>query len=144
MASLVIELAGVIAVIIAAGFALAIFSLSLPPAEEKSRGLCGSAFGISGIETAFAVLYTKLVKTGEITLEQLVKALCDNPRKRFSLPRDKEDFTVFQVKTPYKINPDEFLSKGKSTPFDGEEVYGKCVLTVCGGKIVWQDDSTEN
>ena len=113
-------------------------------AEEKSRGLCGSAFGISGIETAFAVLYTKLVKTGEITLDQLVKALCDNPRKRFSLPRDKEDFTVFQVKTPYKINPDEFLSKGKSTPFDGEEVYGKCVLTVCGGKIVWQDDSTEN
>ena len=113
-------------------------------AEEKSRGLCGSAFGISGIETAFAVLYTKLVKTGEISLEQLVKALCDNPRKRFSLPRDKEDFTVFQVKTPYKINPDEFLSKGKSTPFDGEEVYGKCVLTVCGGKIVWQDDSTEN
>ncbi|MGN1053129.1 MAG: dihydroorotase, partial [Candidatus Scatosoma sp.] len=94
--------------------------------------------------TAFAVLYTKLVKTGEISLEQLVKALCDNPRKRFSLPQGKEDFTIFQVKTPYKINPDEFLSKGKSTPFDGEEVYGRCVLTVCGGKIVWQDDLTEN
>ncbi|MDD6995921.1 MAG: dihydroorotase [Candidatus Borkfalkiaceae bacterium] len=112
--------------------------------EEKSKGLSGSAFGISGLETAFAALYTKLVKTGAVPLEKLLKALCDTPRKRFSLPQSKEDFTVFQVKTPYKINTEEFLSKGKSTPFCGEEVYGRCVLTVCGGKIVWQDNSTEN
>ena len=112
--------------------------------EEKSRGLRGSAFGISGIETAFAVLYTKLVKPGVVPLDRIVKALCENPRKRFALPRNKEDFTIFEVKTPYRIDAKDFLSKGKSTPFDGEEVYGRCVLTVCGGKIVWQDNSTEN
>ena len=113
-------------------------------AEEKSRGLANSAFGISGIETAFAVLYTKLVKTGAVALKTLVNALCETPRRRFSLPLKREDFTIFQVKTPYKITSGEFLSKGKSTPFDGEEVYGRCVLTVCGGKIVWQENITEN
>lgn len=113
-------------------------------AEEKSKGLKGSAFGITGLETAFPVLYTKLVKTGEISLETLIKLMCVNPRERFGLPKSRDDFAIFDLKTPFRINSREFLSKGKSTPFDGEEVYGKCILTVCGGKVVWQDSMIEN
>ena len=113
-------------------------------AEEKSKGLKGSAFGITGLETAFPVMYTKLVKTGEISLETLIKLMCVNPRERFGLPKSRDDFAIFDLKTPFRINSREFLSKGKSTPFDGEEVYGKCILTVCGGKVVWQDSMIEN
>ncbi len=106
-------------------------------AEEKSKGLAGSSFGIVGIETAFSVLYTKLVKTGIITLEKLAEVLCENPRKRFGIPLG-EDFTVFDLDAEYTVDPSEFLSKGKSTPFDGEKLFGKCVLTVCGGKAVYK------
>ncbi len=105
-------------------------------AEEKSKGLAGSMMGIVGIETAFPVLYTKLVKEGVITLEKLIELLSVNPRKRFGLP-ETEDYCVYNLEKAYKINPDEFLSKGKSTPFEGETVFGECELTVCGGKAVW-------
>lgn len=113
-------------------------------AEEKARGLQASPFGIVGLETAFPLLYTRFVKTGEITAEKLTRLLCVNPRKRFDLPMTKEDYTVFEIGREYTIEPKEFLSKGKSTPFEGEKVYGKCLLTVCGGKTVWQENSTEN
>ncbi len=113
-------------------------------AEEKARGLQESPFGIVGLETAFPLLYTRFVKTGEITAEKLTRLLCVNPRKRFDLPMTKEDYTVFEIGREYTIEPKEFLSKGKSTPFEGEKVYGKCLLTVCGGKTVWQENSTEN
>lgn len=108
-------------------------------AEEKSKGLTGSPFGIVGLETAFPILYTHLVKTGVVSLETIINAVTVNPRKRFGLPAGKEDFTVFEIATPYAIKSDDFLSKGKSTPFENSEVYGKCVMTVKNGKIIYLD-----
>ena len=105
-------------------------------AEEKSRGLEKSAMGVVGIETAFPLLYTNLVKTGIISLERLVEIMCDNPRERFNITTDR-GFTVFDVGEKYKINPDDFLSQGKATPFEGAEVWGKCLLTVYEGKTVY-------
>lgn len=105
--------------------------------EEKSRGLQKSAFGIVGIETAFALLYTHLVKKGVISLEKLVELLSVNPRKRFGVKNN--GYAVFEIATPYKIDPSEFLSKGKSTPFTGEEVFGRCVLTVRNEKAVYEE-----
>lgn len=113
-------------------------------AEEKARGLQGSPFGIVGLETAFPILYTHLVKTGIISVKRLAEMLCIKPRERFSLPLSKADYTIFEIGKKYKIDSNTFLSKGRSTPFDGAEVYGKCLLTVCGGNIVWQDNSIKN
>ena len=105
-------------------------------AEEKSRGLEKSAMGVVGIETAFPLLYTNLVKTGIMSLEGLIKLMCDNPRERFNITSDK-GFTVFDVGEKYKIEPVDFESKGRATPFEGAEVYGKCLLTVYEGKVVY-------
>ena len=107
-------------------------------AEEKGRGLEKSAMGVVGIETAFPLLYTHLVKTGKLTLEHLVELMSIIPRKRFGIESDI-GFTVFDLNEEYSINPSEFLSKGKSTPFEGERVFGKCLLTVYDGKIVYCD-----
>ena len=107
--------------------------------EEKSKGLEGSAFGIVGLETAFSTLYTHLVKPGILSMEQLVKLLCDNPRKRFGIPMGL-DFSLWALDQSYIVNPEEFLSMGKATPFAGSELYGRCILTVCDGKIVWQEN----
>ena len=107
-------------------------------AEEKGRGLEKSAMGVVGIETAFPLLYTHLVKTGKLTLERLVELMSTIPRKRFGIESDV-GFTVFDLNEEYSINPYEFLSKGKSTPFEGERVFGKCLLTVYNGKIVYCD-----
>ena len=112
--------------------------------EEKSRGLGESPFGIVGLETAFPVLYTGLVKEGILTLEKLVELLSGNPRRRFGLPLEQEEYTVFEIKTPYEICGKDFLSKGKSSPFEGWTVYGKCKKTVCGGRTVWQETVQEN
>lgn len=112
-------------------------------AEEKSRGLEKSLMGVVGIETAVAVMYTNFVKTGKITFERLLELMHENPRKRFGLPLggtdigERADFTVFDFSERYKINPEEFLSKGRSTPFEGDEVYGRCIATVCCGKRVF-------
>ena len=105
--------------------------------EEKSRGLEKSAFGVVGIETAFPILYTYLVKPGLLTLDRLVELLCINPRKRFGLPLGK-DFSVWDLDAEYDIDPREFLSMGKASPFEGWTVQGKCVATVCNGNIVYQ------
>ena len=112
-------------------------------AEEKGRGLEKSAMGIVGIETAFALLYTHLVKTNVITLDRLVELMSINPAKRFGFNSSlaegmPADFTVFDLNSKYTINPDDFLSKGRATPFEGCEVYGECLMTVKDGKIVWQ------
>ncbi len=107
-------------------------------AEEKSKGLAGSPFGIVGLETAFAVIYTHLVKTGIITMQKLVELMCVNPRKRFNLPIRANDFAVFELSTEYAVNPENFVSKGKSTPFENAKLFGDCVLTVKNGKIVYQ------
>lgn len=105
--------------------------------EEKSRGLEKSAFGIVGIETAFQLLYTHLVKKNIISLERLVELLAVNPRKRFGLECDNS-FTVWDLDKKTVINPSDFLSMGKATPFEGEEVFGECELTVCNGKTAYK------
>lgn len=120
--------------------------------EEKSRGLEGSAMGIVGLESAFSLLYTCLVQPGVITLERLVELMAVNPRRRFHLPgygnakltqtgiSGYEDFTVFETGTSYRIDPSEFLSMGRATPFEGWEVKGRCLLTVCRGNTVYQGE----
>ena len=108
-------------------------------AEEKSRGLDKSAFGVVGLETAFAAMYTHLVKPGIITMERLVELLVDNPRKRFDLPLGL-DFSVWDLNTAYTVDPEEFQSMGRATPFTGMELYGRCLMTVCDGQIVWQEN----
>lgn len=107
-------------------------------AEEKGRGLEKSLMGVVGIETAFSVLYTKLVKTGVITLKKLIELMSINPRKRFGLPQT-QDICVFDLDKEYTVDPEQFLSKGRSTPFAGEKLFGQCKLTVCGGKTAWID-----
>ena len=106
-------------------------------AEEKARGLAKSAMGVVGIETAFPVVYTYLVKPGLVPLETVVNALTVNPRTRFGLPLG-EDFSVWDLEDRYTIDPAQFLSLGRATPFAGMEVQGRNLLTVCGGKAVWQ------
>ena len=104
--------------------------------EEKEKGLSGSAFGIVGIETAFPVLYTHLVKKEAISLEQLIALMALNPRKRFGIPLDG-DYTVWDLNKVMTVNPDEFLSKGRATPFAGWQLYGECVCTVHNGNVVY-------
>ena len=110
-------------------------------AEEKSKGLEKSAFGIVGLETAFSLLYTELVKTGIISLEKLVSLMALNPRKRFNIPLGN-DYTVWDLDAEYSINPAEFLSKGKSTPFEGRKAFGKCIVTVCSKNTVYNIGGT--
>ena len=105
-------------------------------AEEKSKGLPGSAFGIVGIETAFPVLYTCLVKPGIITLEKLIELLADNPRKRFDIPYGAS-LTVWNLKKEITVDPKDFVSMGKATPFEGWKLFGECVLTICDGNVVY-------
>ena len=111
-------------------------------AEEKNRGLAGSAMGIVGLETAFPVLYTKLVLTGRVPLERLLEAMTTAPRRIFRIGGALEagapaDIAVIDTDTPFVIDPDEFASKGKATPFAGWEVRGRVVLNIKNGKIVY-------
>ena len=106
-------------------------------AEEKSKGLAGSAFGVVGLETAFPVLYTHLVETGIITLEKLIDLLSTNPRKRFGIPVG-EDYTVWNLSKEITVKAEDFLSKGRATPFSGWKLKGECLLTVCDGKAVYK------
>ena len=113
-------------------------------AEQKSKGLAGSAMGVVGLETSFAVCYTKLVRTGVITIEKLIELMCDNPRRIFRLGGGLEvgqraDIAVFDTTTPFVVDSSEFLSKGKATPFEGWELVGRCKLTLYGGKTVWRE-----
>ncbi len=114
-------------------------------AEEKSKGLKGSMMGIVGIETSFALCYTHLVRKGVITIEKLIALMSENPRRIFRLGGamrvgERADIAVFDITKPYTINTDEFLSMGKATPFEGEEVYGRCMLTLFGGEKVWKEN----
>ena len=105
-------------------------------AEEKSKGLAGSAFGIVGLETSFPVLYTELVKKNIITLDRLVYMMSEAPRIRFGI--EESGYSVWDLDNEYVINPADFKSKGRSTPFEGKKVCGKCVLTICGEKAVFK------
>ncbi len=104
--------------------------------EEKSKGLKGSLMGIVGLETAFPLLYTNLVKEGIISLEKLIELMCINPRKRFNIPNS--GYCVWDLNCKYKIETNDFRSMGRSTPFEGEDVYGKCIMTIYGGDVVWK------
>ena len=106
--------------------------------EDKSKGLAGSAFGIVGIETAFAAMYTHFVKTGIITLERLEELLAVNPRARFGLPLADAGFSIFALDECFTVDPNEFISLGRATPFEGMDLYGKNMLTCHRGKAVYK------
>ena len=108
-------------------------------AEEKAKGLAGSPFGIVGLETAFSVMYTYLVRTGEISMERLLKLMVFAPRERFSIPLGN-DFSIWKLDETERVDPQQFLSFGKATPFADQELYGVCVMTVVDGKIVYRAD----
>ena len=110
--------------------------------EEKGRGLEKSMMGVVGIETAFPLMYTYFVETGVITLEKLIELMSINPRKRFGIGGGTDegqsaDFTVVNLNEEYTINPDEFYSMGKATPFEGYKVKGKIMHTYIGGKEIF-------
>ena len=106
-------------------------------AEEKGRGLEKSLMGVVGLETAFPVLYTELVTKNIITLERLVELMSFKPKERFGIDTNN-DFAVFDISEAYKIDPENFLSMGRATPFAGREVFGRCLLTVHNGKVVYK------
>ena len=108
-------------------------------AAEKSRGLKDSLFGIVGLETAFQILYTRLVKENVITIEKLVELMSVNPKKRFEIT-DNSSYSIWDLTSVSRIDTAEFLSKGRSTPFENEIVAGKCILTVCNGKRVYRTE----
>ncbi|MBR5930537.1 MAG: dihydroorotase [Lachnospiraceae bacterium] len=104
--------------------------------EEKSRGLKDSAFGVVGLECAFPLLYTYLVRKEILSLEKLIDVIAINPRKRFGIPLG-DSYTVWDLNEETVIDPEKFLSKGKATPFEGWNVFGRNHLTVCNGKTVY-------
>ena len=106
-------------------------------AEEKAKGLEKSAFGVVGLETAFPIMYTYLVKPGVMTMEQLLEVMVYAPRKRFNIPLGN-DFSIWDLEKEYTVDPADFVSMGKASPFTGWNVQGECVATVCDGKIVWK------
>ena len=106
-------------------------------AEEKGRGLEKSLMGVVGLETAFPVLYTELVMKNIITLDRLVELTSFKPKERFGIDTNN-DFAVFDISEAYKIDPEDFLSMGRATPFAGREVFGRCLLTVHNGKVVYK------
>lgn len=114
-------------------------------AEEKARGLEKSFYGIVGLETAFAVLYTDLVKLGILPLERLITLLCINPSKRFGIASAIEegaqaDLTVFDLETKSVVRAEDFLSMGKASPFLGKQIFGTCLLTLAGGEIAYKKE----
>ena len=110
--------------------------------EEKAKGLEKSAFGIVGLETAFPIMYTEFVKSGKMTLERLVDLMCWGPRRRFGITSDA-GYTVWNVEKEYSVNPDDFASLGRATPFAGRRVFGENLLTVYNGSIVYKSNTEE-
>ena len=112
-------------------------------ANEKAKGLEGSAFGIVGIETAFPLMYTHFVKTGRMTFDHLMQIMSENPRRIFGLGGklavgERADLAVLDLENEYEIRSEEFLSMGHSTPFEGWKVNGECVLTICRGEVAYE------
>ncbi len=106
-------------------------------AEEKARGLEKSAFGVVGIETALPVLYTYLVKPGILSTKRLMELLVTKPRERFGIPLGN-DFSIWDLNEEFTVNPADFLSMGKASPFEGHKLFGTCLLTVCDGQLVYR------
>lgn len=109
-------------------------------AEEKGHGLEKSLMGVVGLETAFPVLYTELVMKNIITLDRLVELMSFKPKERFGIDTNN-DFAVFDISEAYKIDPENFLSMGRATPFAGREVFGRCLLTVHNEKVVYKAEN---
>jgi dihydroorotase len=112
-------------------------------AEEKSRGLEFSAMGVVGLETSFAVIYTKLVKEGVISLEKAVEVMAEAPRRIFNLGGglrvgEAADIAVFDLESRFTVDPENFLSMGHSTPFEGWELQGECCLTLVDGRVAYE------
>ena len=105
-------------------------------AEEKAKGLAGSAFGIVGIETAFPLMYTKLVKENVISLDKLIDLMAYNARRRFDIPLGNS-FSVWDLNEEFTVDPNEFLSKGRATPLTGMKLFGRNLMTVHNGKLVY-------
>ncbi len=103
--------------------------------EEKERGLEKSAFGIVGLETAFPLMYTHFVKTGRMSMDKLLELMVYNPRERFGLPLEN-GFSVWSLDEEITVDPAQFKTKGRATPFEGDKLFGKCVATVCNGKVL--------
>ena len=108
--------------------------------EEKNRGLPGSAFGVVGLECAFPVLYTGLVRPGILSLEKLIGLMALAPRERFSIPLREDDRCEWDLEAAYEIDPETFLSKGKATPFAGRTVFGRCLRTIHKGQVVFSEE----
>ena len=106
--------------------------------EEKSKGLEKSAMGVVGLETAFPVLYTYLVKPGIVSLERIIEMLTRAPRERFGIPTGEQSYTVWQCNDAYTVDPENFSTMGRATPFAGHELLGTCITTIHGGNIVWK------
>ena len=111
--------------------------------DEKSRGLEFSAMGVVGLETSFAVIYTKLVKEGIISLEKAIEVMAEAPRRIFGLSGafaegEAADIAVFDLDAKFTVEPDKFLTMGRSTPFEGWELQGECCLTLVDGKIAYE------
>ena len=114
-------------------------------AEEKSRGLAGSAMGVAGLETSFAVIYTKLVMAGIISPERMIELMAEAPRRIFALggglaAGEKADIAVFDLDNEFTVDPATFLSKGRSTPFEGWRLHGQTILTLVDGRTAYRDD----
>lgn len=114
-------------------------------AEEKSRGLAGSAMGVAGLETSFAVIYTKLVMAGIISPERMIKLMAEAPRRIFALggglaAGEKADIAVFDLDNEFTVDPATFLSKGRSTPFEGWRLHGQTILTLVDGRTAYRND----
>ena len=114
-------------------------------AEAKNKGLEGSAMGVVGLETAFAVMYTHFVRKGVLSLERLVELMAVRPARRFGLEPGREegdpaDLAVFDLSREWVVEPEKFLSMGHATPFAGMKLSGRCVLTLVGGERVWSEE----
>lgn len=113
--------------------------------EEKSRGLAGSAMGVVGLETSFAVIYTKLVMAGIISPERMIELMAEAPRRIFALggglaAGEKADIAVFDLDNEFTVDPATFLSKGRSTPFEGWRLHGQTILTLVDGRTAYRND----
>lgn len=114
-------------------------------AEEKSRGLAGSAMGVVGLETSFAVIYTKLVMAGIISYERMIELMAEAPRRIFTLggglaAGEKADIAIFDLDNEFTVDPATFLSKGRSTPFEGWRLHGQTILTLVDGRTAYRND----
>ena len=113
--------------------------------KDKHCTFNDAANGISGLETAFSLCYTYLVKTGIITLEKLVKLMSIRPREIVKLESNEikegnvANITLVNLDKKYTIDSKTFKSKGKNTPFNGFEVYGKVEKTIVNGIIKYED-----